>query len=112
MLQAPNPRHYSAEHEVFRTTVRRFFETEVAPHANDWDEAGEFPRALYRKAAEAGILGLNYPEEFGGTGSAFSASRWSTPRYLPADPTAPPLPVKRCKSWRASTRWHSLLLHA
>ncbi|MEK7344435.1 MAG: acyl-CoA dehydrogenase family protein [Pseudomonadota bacterium] len=66
MLQAPNPRHYSAEHEVFRASVRRFFETEVAPHANAWDEAGEFPRALYRKAAEAGLLQLGFPEAYGG----------------------------------------------
>ncbi|APW44146.1 acyl-CoA dehydrogenase family protein [Rhodoferax saidenbachensis] len=46
---------------------RRFIETEVAPYLNDWEEAGEFPRALYGRAAELGWLGMGYPEEFGGT---------------------------------------------
>jgi acyl-CoA dehydrogenase len=55
------------EHEVFRDTVRRFVEREIIPHAAAWDEAGEFPRELYRKAAQAGLLGLGYPEEYGGT---------------------------------------------
>jgi acyl-CoA dehydrogenase len=55
------------EHEAFRDTVRRFVERELLPHAAAWDEAGEFPRDLYRKAAQAGLLGIGYPEEFGGT---------------------------------------------
>ncbi|MDM0024367.1 acyl-CoA dehydrogenase family protein [Variovorax saccharolyticus] len=66
MLQAPNPRYYSADHEAFRATVRRFFDTEVAPHVNDWDEAESFPRELYRKAADAGLLQLGFPEAYGG----------------------------------------------
>ncbi|HRO81733.1 MAG TPA: acyl-CoA dehydrogenase family protein [Alicycliphilus denitrificans] len=66
MLQAPNPRHYTAEHESLRATVRRFFEKEVAPHVNAWDEAGSFPRELYRKAAAAGLLQLGFPEAYGG----------------------------------------------
>jgi len=48
-------------------TARRFAEKEIAPHINDWDEACTFPRELYRKAADAGLLGLGYPEELGGT---------------------------------------------
>jgi acyl-CoA dehydrogenase len=55
------------EHEAFRDTVRRFVAREIAPHAAAWDEAGEFPRELYRKAAQAGLLGVGYPEEYGGT---------------------------------------------
>ena len=47
--------------------ARRFIRTEVAPHLNDWEEAGEFPRALYQRAADLGWLGLGYPEAFGGT---------------------------------------------
>ncbi|MBX9817097.1 MAG: acyl-CoA dehydrogenase family protein, partial [Burkholderiaceae bacterium] len=47
--------------------ARRFIRTEVAPHLNDWEEAGEFPRALYLRAADLGWLGLGYPEAFGGT---------------------------------------------
>ena len=55
------------EHEAYRDTVRRFVEREILPHAAAWDEAGEFPRDLYRKAAAAGLLGLGFPEEYGGT---------------------------------------------
>src|SRR5947207_4875688 len=43
-------------------SVARFAEREIAPHVTEWDRAGEFPRALYRQAAELGLLGLGYPE--------------------------------------------------
>lgn len=59
--------YYTADHEAFRDTVRRFVEREIAPFVNEWDEAGEFPRELYGKASAAGLLGLGYPEEYGGT---------------------------------------------
>jgi acyl-CoA dehydrogenase len=52
--------------------ARRFIKTEVAPHLEAWEEAGEFPRALYQRAAELGWLGLGYPEEFGGTPTPWS----------------------------------------
>ena len=39
------------EHEAYRDTLRRFVEREILPQAAAWDEAGEFPRELYRKAA-------------------------------------------------------------
>jgi acyl-CoA dehydrogenase len=58
--------HYGEEHEAFRATLRRFVERELAPHVNDWEEAGEFPREVYRQAAAIGLLGLGYPEEYGG----------------------------------------------
>ena len=52
--------------------VRRFTQDEIAPHINQWDEAGEFPRALYGRAASLGLLGLGYPESLGGTPAAFA----------------------------------------
>src|SRR5271157_4694771 len=58
---------YTADHMAFRDTVRRFVEREIEPYAHSWDEAGEFPRALYEKAAQVGLLGLGFPEEYGGT---------------------------------------------
>ncbi len=58
---------YTAEHEAFRQSLRRFVQREIEPHANDWDEAGEFPRELYRKAAAVGYMGLGFPEAYGGT---------------------------------------------
>ncbi len=63
----PNPNYYTPEHEQFRRTMREFVSREIAPFASDWDEAEEFPRELYRKAAAIGLLGLGYPEEYGGT---------------------------------------------
>src|ERR1700749_2565140 len=61
----PSP-FYGEEHEAFRQTVRRFVEREIMPHVDQWDEAEEFPRELYRKAAAAGLLQLGFPEEYGG----------------------------------------------
>ena len=58
---------FSPEHELFRDSVRRFVDAEIAPHVNDWDEAGTFPRELYARAAAIGLLGLGYPEACGGT---------------------------------------------
>ncbi|MBI5719425.1 MAG: acyl-CoA dehydrogenase family protein [Burkholderiales bacterium] len=63
----PAPHHFSPEHEAFRATVRSFAEREIAPFAAEWDEAGTFPRSLYAKAAALGLLGMGYPEEYGGT---------------------------------------------
>jgi len=56
-----------AARDAFRASVRRFVEREIAPHVATWDEAGTFPRELYAKAAEAGLLALGYPEHLGGT---------------------------------------------
>jgi acyl-CoA dehydrogenase len=56
-----------AARDAFRASVRRFVEREIAPHAAAWDEAGTFPRELYAKAANAGLLSLGYPEHLGGT---------------------------------------------
>ena len=48
-------------------SVKRFAQREIAPHVTQWDDAGEFPRALYRQAADLGLLALGYPEALGGT---------------------------------------------
>ena len=58
---------YTADHIAFRDTVRRFVEHEIKPYAHIWDEAGEFPRALYEKAAQIGLLGIGFPAEYGGS---------------------------------------------
>ena len=62
----PNP-HFTEEHHAWREALRRFIDTEVMPYADDWDEAGAIPTELWPKAAEVGLLGLGYPEQFGGT---------------------------------------------
>ena len=53
-------------------TVRRFTLERIAPDVARWDEAGEFPRELYREAAGLGLLGLGYPEALGGTPAPFA----------------------------------------
>ncbi len=58
---------YGAEHRQFQAAVRRFTEREIVPFLDDWEEAGRIPRTLHEKAAAAGLLGLGYPQEYGGT---------------------------------------------
>jgi acyl-CoA dehydrogenase len=55
-------------HEMIRDTARTFVEREIKPFIDAWEEAGTFPRDLYRRAGDAGLLGIGYPEELGGTG--------------------------------------------
>src|SRR3546814_6894228 len=57
---------YTADHEAVRDQLRRFVAKEIEPFAAEWDEAGEFPRDLYKKAAAIGLLQLNFPEDYGG----------------------------------------------
>ncbi|BBZ02926.1 acyl-CoA dehydrogenase FadE13 [Mycolicibacterium chitae] len=56
------------ERDQLRKTVRGFAEREILPHVDDWERAGELPRDLHRKAAEAGLLGAGFPESVGGEG--------------------------------------------
>jgi acyl-CoA dehydrogenase len=62
------PLHESDTHEQIRAQARRFAQQEIAPNAHAWEEACEFPLSLYARAAEAGLLGLGYPEAYGGGG--------------------------------------------
>jgi acyl-CoA dehydrogenase len=68
------PLHETAEHAALRAEARRFARTNIAPHAHAWEEAREFPRELYTTMAEAGLLGIGYPEEYGGGGGDLSHS--------------------------------------
>lgn len=61
----PSP-HMNESHENWRKTVRGFVDKEIAPHVNEWDEAGAFPRELHQKAADIGLIGLGFPESYGG----------------------------------------------
>jgi acyl-CoA dehydrogenase len=54
------------EHDEWRAQLRRFIDREIIPYAEDWDENGALPDELWPKAAEVGLLGLGFPEEFGG----------------------------------------------
>ncbi len=57
------------EHQRIRAEVRRFAEQEIAPRARHVDETGEFPAETLRKMAELGLMGLPFPEEYGGAGA-------------------------------------------
>jgi acyl-CoA dehydrogenase len=63
----PLPFYFTPEHEQFRASLRDFVAREMTPFVNEWDEAETFPRALYARAAEIGVVGLGYPEQYGGT---------------------------------------------
>ena len=56
----------TAEHELFRRQVRRFVEERVKPAADRWEEEGLVPRDIMRSMGQLGMLGIRYPEEFGG----------------------------------------------
>ena len=56
-----------ADEQALADLAERFAKTEIAPYVTDWDAAGEFPRTLYKRAADIGLLGLGYPQELGGT---------------------------------------------
>jgi acyl-CoA dehydrogenase len=60
---------YTEEHLAFRAVLDRFVAKEITPYVHEWDEAEAFPRELYNKAAEVGILGAGFPEEYGGIGT-------------------------------------------
>jgi len=53
--------------QALAASVRRFMNERVVPNVQQWEEAGEFPRALYQEAAALGLLSLGYPDEVGGT---------------------------------------------
>ena len=59
--------YFEESHNILRESVRRFVEKELKPHVDGWEDAESFPVALYRKMAEAGFLGLGFPEDLGGT---------------------------------------------
>jgi alkylation response protein AidB-like acyl-CoA dehydrogenase len=59
---------YDADHEAYRETVRAFLEREVVPYKDKWDDERWIDRAVFRKAAAAGLYGLEIDERYGGSG--------------------------------------------
>ena len=62
---------YEPEHEIFRQSFRRFIETEMEPNVDRWLESHDIEPDFWRKAGEAGILGVDIPERYGGPGGDF-----------------------------------------
>jgi acyl-CoA dehydrogenase len=71
----PNP-NLREEHHQWRSQLRKFIDTEIMPYAEDWDEAGHIPIELWPKAAAVGLLGLGYPEQYGGISQGIDS--WHT----------------------------------
>jgi alkylation response protein AidB-like acyl-CoA dehydrogenase len=61
----------SDEQQQLRRTVREFAEREIAPHVMEWDEASKFPSEIIPKLAEMGLLGVIFPEKYGGAGMGY-----------------------------------------
>jgi citronellyl-CoA dehydrogenase len=66
---------FTPEHKQLFETVKRFVEKEINPHVAEWEAAEQFPaHEVFKKLGNLGLLGLKYPEEYGGAGLDFSYS--------------------------------------
>ncbi|MSO41007.1 MAG: acyl-CoA dehydrogenase [Solirubrobacterales bacterium] len=65
------PTPFTQEHQELRESIRRFVESEIAPHVDEWEQARWFPDELFLRCGELGFLGLKYPEELGGQGGDY-----------------------------------------
>jgi alkylation response protein AidB-like acyl-CoA dehydrogenase len=59
----------SDDQRALKSTLREFAEAEIAPHAAEWDRDGTFPSETIRKLGQLGVMGLPFPEEYGGVGA-------------------------------------------
>jgi len=62
---------FTDEQKQLRKSVREFAEDEIAPHVMEWDESSRFPSEILPKLAEMGLLGVIFPEEYGGAGLGY-----------------------------------------
>jgi len=66
---------FTTEHKQLANTVTRFVQNEINPYVAEWERAEQFPsHEIFKKMGNLGLLGLKYPEEFGGSGLDFSYS--------------------------------------
>jgi alkylation response protein AidB-like acyl-CoA dehydrogenase len=59
---------FTADHDLFRSSVRHFVETEILPHDERWEREGKVDKEMFARAGQAGLLGMAVPTEFGGGG--------------------------------------------
>jgi acyl-CoA dehydrogenase len=62
---------FTDEHEQLRASIRGFIERELTPHAQRWEDAEWFPDEVFAQLAGQGLLGLKYPEQYGGQGGDY-----------------------------------------
>ncbi len=70
--------YFTEEHAMLRETVKQFCQKEIAPFAEEWDEAGIFPRELFKKAGDLGLFGIRTDPKWNGNGLDW----WATAAYL------------------------------
>jgi citronellyl-CoA dehydrogenase len=68
---------FTEEHDQMRRTIQQWCEKDLAPHAEQWEEARLFPNEVFKQAADLGLLGIRVPEEYGGLGLGW----WFTAAY-------------------------------
>ena len=68
------PLVYTEEHEIFRKSLKKFFENEVTPHVEEWRKQGYIPREIWKKMGGQGFIGFWADPEYGGSGLDFSYS--------------------------------------
>ena len=62
---------FTEEQKHLRKSVREFAEGEIGPHVMEWDEASHFPTEMLPKLAEMGLMGVIFPEQYGGAGLGY-----------------------------------------
>uniref|UniRef100_A0A452IH60 Uncharacterized protein n=1 Tax=Gopherus agassizii TaxID=38772 RepID=A0A452IH60_9SAUR len=77
-------RIFSSDHDIFRESVRKFFQEAVLPYHAEWEKAGQVSRELWEKAGQQGLLGVNISEKHGGIGGDLlsSAVVWEEQMYV------------------------------
>lgn len=80
---------YTDEHRAFREMARRFVRTEIEPHHREWEEAGQVPRELWKRAGALGLLLTGVSDQWGGLGADFLYSYILTEEMAFAGATGP-----------------------
>lgn len=73
---------FSEEHDQLREQVRSFVAKELAPHAEEWETRGEFPKEIFQRVGELGFFGMKFPESVGGSGPDFLADAVITEEFV------------------------------
>ena len=90
MTDVPAPRYaltqLSEEEQLFRSSIRAFAEAEIAPHAREMDEQAAIPRTVIDQLFDIGVMAIEIPETFGGTGAPFFLSVLAVEELSRVDP--------------------------
>ena len=83
LLQIGSRRIYDETHDMYRETVRNFYNEKLVPFHEEWENKGECPRELWQDAGANGMLAVTVPEEYGGMGLdiLFSSINWQEQSY-------------------------------